>query len=74
MKFEFTIEKPDKNGNLTFLDMNIKVSSCRETNCEWYKKPTDAGVVLNFLICVPIHCKKNIVEENIQHIFRSNST
>ena len=36
----------DENGNLDFLDMNININSCRETNCERYKKPTDTGVVL----------------------------
>ena len=37
-KLEFTMEKPDENGNFAFLDMNNKVNSCKEINCEWYKK------------------------------------
>ena len=38
--------------------MNIDVNSSMEINCEWYKKPTDRGVVSNFPSCAPIQQKK----------------
>ena len=46
----------------TLLDMNIDVNSCKEINCECYKKPKDTGVVLNFRSCAPIQHRKNIAE------------
>ena len=72
-KLLFTMEKPDESGNLAFLDMNIKVNSCKEINCEWYKKPADTGVVLNFHSWAPIQHKKNIVEGTVHRVFRSTS-
>ena len=54
--------------------MNINVNSCKEINCEWYKKPTDTGVVLNFRSCASIQHKKNIVEGTVHRVFRSTST
>ena len=73
-KLEFTLEKSDENVNLAFLDMNINVNSCKEINCEWYKKPTDTKVVLNFRSCALIQHKKNIVEGNVHRVLRSTST
>ena len=73
-KLKFTMEKPDKNGNLAFLEMNINVNSWKEINCEWYKKPNDTGVVLNFRSCAPIQHKKNIVEGTVHRVFKSTST
>ena len=67
IKLEFTMEIPDENDNLAFLDMNINVN-------ERYKKPTDTGVVLNFCSCAPIQIKKNIVEVTVHRVFRSTST
>ena len=54
--------------------MKINVNSCKEINCEWYKKPTDTGVVLNFRSCAPIQHKKNIGEGTVHRVFRSTST
>ena len=31
-RLQFTMEELDENGNLAFLDMNIKVKSCKEIN------------------------------------------
>ena len=72
-KLEFTMEKPNENGNLAFLDMNININDCKEINYEWYEKPTDTGVVLNFRSCARIQHKKNTVEGNVHRVFRSTS-
>ena len=72
-KLEFTMEKPDKNDNIAFLDMDMKVKSCKEINCEWYKKPTDTGVVLNMRSCAPIQIKMKIVEGTVHRDFTSTS-
>ena len=54
--------------------MNINVDSCKKINYEWYKKPTDTGVVLNFRSCAATQHKKNIVEGTVHRVFRSTST
>ena len=54
--------------------MNIIVNSCKEINCEWYKKPSKTGVVLNVRSGVPIKQKKNIVEGTVHGVFGSTST
>ena len=71
-KSEFTMEKFDENWNLSVLDMNINVNSCKEVNFEWYRKEKDAKVV--FRSCAPIQHKKNVVEGSVHCVFRSNST
>ena len=53
--------------------MNINVNSCREINCEWYKKPKDTGVGLNFSNSAPIQHMKNVVEGTVHRVFRSSS-
>ena len=72
-KLEFTIEKPNENGNLAFLDMNININGCRKINYEWYEKPTDTGVVLNFRSYARIQHKKIIVEGTVHRVFRRTS-
>ena len=67
-KLELTMEKADENDNLAFLDMNINVNSCKEINREWYKKPTDTGVVSNFCSCAPIQHKRNNVEVTVHRV------
>ena len=53
--------------------MNIDVKSCKQFNCEWYKKPNDTGVVLNFRSCALIRHKKNAVDGTVQGDFRITS-
>ena len=71
-KLEFTMKRTDGKGNLAFLDMKIKVNSCKN-NCEWYKKPTDTGVVSKMRSWAPIQHKKNIIEGTVHHVLRSTS-
>ena len=33
---QFTIENPDSNGDLAFLDLNINVDSRKKVTCGWY--------------------------------------
>ena len=54
--------------------MIYNVNSCKEIESEYYKKPTDTGVVSNFRSCAPIKRKKYILEETDQLIIRSTST
>ena len=68
------MEKPDEKGNLSFSDMNVNVNSSKEINCEWYKKPSKTGVLLNFRGCAPIHHKKNIFEGTVHGVSGSTST
>ena len=71
---QFTIENPDSNGDLAFLDLNINVDSRKKVTCGWYQKPTDTGTILNFRSCAPLQYKRNVVEGTVHRIFRSTST
>ena len=45
---QFTIEELDSNNNWALLDLNNNVDSGKKGTCEWYRKPTDTGTILNF--------------------------
>ena len=49
----FTIEKIKMEANLVFLDGNVNVRGKSRITCQWYQKPTDTGIILNFLSCEP---------------------
>ena len=71
---QFTIENPDSNGDLAFLDLKINVDSRKKVTCGWYQKPTDTGTILKFRSCAPLQYKRNVVEGTVHRIFRSTST
>ena len=66
---QFTIENPDSNGDLAFLDLNINVDSRKKVTCGWYQKPTDTGTILIFRSCAPLQYKRNVVEGTVHRIF-----
>ena len=68
-----TLHKNISPSKVNTLHKNINVNSFGENNCEWYKKPTDTGVVLKFHSCAPIQHYKNIVEGTVHRVFRSTS-
>ena len=35
---QFTIETPNTNGNLAFLDLQISIDKSRKISCGWYQK------------------------------------
>ena len=37
LNIQFTIETPNTNGNLAFLDLQISFDKSRKINCGWYQ-------------------------------------
>ena len=68
-----TIEKPNTNGKLAFLDLKISIDKSRKNNCGWCQKPTDTRTILNFTGCA-LRNKRNVVEGTVHLVFRSTST
>ena len=45
----------------------------KKLNTEWYLKPTDTGILLNFRATAPIKFKKNIIQGTVHRIFNATS-
>ena len=43
---QFTIETPNTNGKLAFLNLQISIDKSRKINCGWNQKPTDTSTIL----------------------------
>ena len=71
---QFTIETPNTNGTLAFLDLQISIDKSKKINCGWYQKPTDTGTILNFRSCAPLQYKRSVIEGTVHRVFRSTST
>ena len=50
---QFTIETPNTNGILTFLDLQTSSDKNRKINCGLHQKPTNTGTILTFRSCAP---------------------
>ena len=48
---QFIIEKNNSEGKLSFLHLNINVSQGRGVTCNWHRKATDTGTLLNYRSC-----------------------
>ena len=66
---QFTLEETNLEGNLPFLDLNINVLQDRGVTCTWYRKPTDAGLVLNYRTCAPTQCKRIVIQGHVHRMF-----
>ena len=55
---QFTIETPNTNGTLAFLELQISIDKSRKISCGWYQKPTDTGTILNFRSCAPFSTRE----------------
>ena len=55
---QFTIETPNTNGKLEFLDLEISIDKSRKISCGWYQKPTDTGTILNFRTAPPFSTRE----------------
>lgn len=56
---QFTSEL-EVNGSLPYLDVRVIRSENGTLSTNWYRKPTDAGKVINFLSAHPFHQKSNV--------------
>ena len=71
---QFTIETPNTNGTLEFLDLQTIIDKSRKISCWWYQKPTDTGTILNFRSCAPLQYKRSVIQGTVHRVFRSTST
>ena len=62
----------ETNSYLPFLDMNIKNEN-GILSSEWYRKPTDTGLTLNFHSLAPFKYKKSVLIGYVYRIFNSCS-
>ena len=68
---EFTIERLN-DRKIPFLDLLVTLRD-KKLNTEWYLKPTDTGILLNFRATAPIRFKKNIIQGTVHRIFNATS-
>ena len=69
---KFTIEQENEVG-LPFLDMMI-IRQNRRLSSTWYNKPTDTGLVMNYLALAPKKYKRSVVSGVVHRIYRACST
>ena len=60
---QVTIETPNTNGNLAFLNLQISIDKSRKISSGWYQKPIDTGTILNFRSCALLQYKRSLIEE-----------
>ena len=68
---KFTVER-EKDNKIAFLDMEIHRKGAH-LESTWYTKPTDTGLVMNFLALAPIKYKRSVICGMVHRIFRSCS-
>ena len=54
---QFTLETPNANGNLTFIDLNLSINDETQISCHSYQKFTDTAINLNFPSCARLQHK-----------------
>ena len=70
---KFTIETPNTNRKLAFLDLQTSIDKSRKINRGWYQKPTDTGTILNFGSFAPLQYKRSVIEGTVHWFFCSTS-
>ena len=70
---QFTLENYNKEGDWSFLDININMGRKSNITCHWYQKPTDTGIILKFCCCAPLQHKKNGIHVTVHRVFNATS-
>ena len=70
---KFTLEHPDNNSSIVFLDMKIIRHQDGRLTSRWYRKLTDTGVLLNFHSLCPDLYKRSLIAGMIHRIFATTS-
>ena len=70
---QFTLDTPNGSGDLTFINLNIKVINDRKLSCHWYQKQTDTGIILNFSSFAPFQHKKKVIQGTVHKTFKTSS-
>ena len=53
--------KDDEIGRINFLDMGLIQKVDGSVESEWFTKPTDTGIVMNWNSIAPVKYKRNLV-------------
>ena len=70
---KFTMER-EADSSLAFLDFRIHRSTDGSLNTEWFHKPTDTDLCLNFWSLAPFRYKASVVAGMIYRVYRSCSS
>ena len=68
---QISLNKLNSNGKQAFLDLDINVNDDRKISCHLYQKPTEAGIIIKFLIWAPLHHNKNVIQESVHGSFNA---
>ena len=71
---KFTLETPDENNSIAFLDMKVVRNPNGQLSSQWYRKETDTGVLLNFHSLSPDLYKRSLVSGMVHRIFMTTSS
>ena len=69
---KFTLELESEQGGLPFLDMCLRKVGDKISS-EWYQKPANSGIILNFFALAPSRYKRSVVRSLVYRIFNSCS-
>ena len=69
-KLQFALEEINMEEGSAFLDINVNVSCKSSNTCHWYQKPTDTGVILNFLSCAALQHKTHVIQGKIHSVVK----
>ena len=58
---KFTMEVPEEDGFLPFLNMKLKITN-GEVCYKWYKKPASANILIHTRSAHPLYMKENVVK------------
>ena len=80
-KLKFTLEvqknddeKEDEVGRIAFLDMEIIQKKDGSLESEWFTKPTDTGIIMNWYAIAPLRYKKNLVSGFVNRIWSATTS
>ena len=69
---KFTIEKVN-NGTIPFLGILVTIDKNQKLSTEWYAKPTDTGLSLEFRSLAPKRYKRNTIKGTVHKIHSATS-
>ena len=80
-KLKFTLEvlknndeNEDEIGRIAFLDMEIIQKRDGSLESEWFTKPTDTGIIMNWYAIAPLRYKKNLVSGFVNRIWNATTS
>ena len=65
--------KEDEVGRIPFLDMELIQKTDGAVESEWYTKPTDTGIIMNWYAIAPLRYKTNLVMGFVNRIWSATT-